>query len=108
MLERVFLIAALFLGADAPFAAFGWTYFGRLSPSLFYSDLLFVEGSFVLVIGVFIAVARAWGERPKPENDESIDENENDGTPHFSVQMMFVGAILIALSILVGTFATLT
>ena len=104
MLERVFLIAALFLGADAPFAAFGWTYFGRLSPSLFYSDLLFVEGSFVLVIGVFIAVARAWGERPKPETDE----NENDETPHFSVQMMFVGAILIALSILVGTFATLT
>jgi len=107
MLERVFLIATFFLAADALFAAFGWTHFGRLSPALFYSDLLFTEGTFVLVIGVFIAVARAWGERPQPETDESTDENENEGTPHFSLQMMFVGAVLIALSIVVGTFTML-
>ncbi len=106
VLKRVFLIAAFFLVADVVIAALSWTSFGRLSPAVFYSDLLFVEGSFILVIGVFIAVVRAWGE-PEPEADESTVENENDASPHFSLQMMFVGAILIALSVTVGTFTML-
>lgn len=106
VLQKAFLIVAFFFIADVLIAALSWTSFGRLSPVLFLSDLFFLEGSAFMAIGIFIAVAMAWRE-PQSKADESTVESENDEGPHFSIQMMFVGAILIALSIVAGTLSPL-
>lgn len=106
VLRRVFLIAAFLGVADTLISAVGWTYLGRLSPAILLSDLLFLEGSAFLAVGIFFAVSRTW-RGPQHETDESTDENENDASPHFSIQMMIVGAVLIALAVGVGTLSPL-
>lgn len=77
------------------------------SNAVILSDLLFIEGTIILTLGIFIAVVRAWQEtRPLPS--QSGEETSNAETPdkkhlHFSTQMMIIGAVLIGLSITVGT-----
>jgi len=106
VLKQVFLAAALFGVADTLISAVGWTYLGRSSPALLLSDLLFLEGSLILAIGTFIAVTRSWRE-PQSKTDQSTEESENNENPHFSVHMIIVGAMLIALSVVFGTLSTL-
>lgn len=108
-LKNAFLLVSSLSILDVLVAALGGSYLsqnvgaflGKSSPVIL-TDLLFLEGTIILTIGIFIAVARAWQEaEPKP--DQSTEKNENDEDPHFSIQMIIVGAILIGLSITVGT-----
>jgi len=77
------------------------------STTINLSNLLFIEGAFILAIGTFIAVARAWQE-PKPSSEPTTQpadsaEQIGDERIHNSTLMIIVGAVLIGLSILVGT-----
>lgn len=70
------------------------------------SNLLFFEGAVIFAIGTFIAVARAWQETmPSSEPTQITDSTEQteDKRIHPSTLMMIGGAVLIGLSILVGT-----
>lgn len=95
------LVAALgnfYLGENAG------TFLGK-SIKVNLSDLLFIEGSVVLAIGTFIEVAKAWG---KPSREASTEATENVKQIHKRIQvgvlLLLIGAILIGLSIIIGTF----
>jgi hypothetical protein len=105
VLQKVFLVTTLFGVANILITVVSWTNLGRSSPTILFSDLLFFEGSLILVIGTFIAVVRAWRE-PEPKTNKSTEENESDEGPHFSVLMIIIGVVLIVLAVAVGTAAT--
>ena len=94
-----------FLGASYLSENIG-TFIGK-SGTVIFSDFLFLEGSITLAIGIFIAVAVEW-EKTKPlsEPSKEIDPNTEE-TPrkwmNIGVLMIVVGAVLIGLSITVGT-----
>lgn len=77
------------------------------SRTVILSDLLFLEGAVIFAIGTFIAVARAWPETklPSEPTTEIADNAEltRDKRIRPGILTMIVGAILMALSMMVGT-----
>jgi hypothetical protein len=80
---------------------------GKSRTVILLSDLLFLEGTVIFAIGIFIAVARAWQETtPSSETARETTDNVEQTAKrqiHFGMLMVIVGAILIGLSITVGT-----
>lgn len=111
-LTIVLKIVLLLLLFDVLVAALGNFYLGENAGILLgksikvnLSDLLFIEGAVILAIGTFIEVAKAWGEKPSPETTAEVTENvkQIQKRIHVGVLLLIVGAILIGLSIMVGT-----
>jgi len=80
---------------------------GKSRTVLLFVDLLFLEGSVILAVGTFIAAARAvWETQPssKTSTETTVNAKQTPKKPiHFSMLMVIIGAILICLSIIVGT-----
>lgn len=82
------------------------TFLGK-SRTVILSDLLFLEGSVIFAIGTFVAIIRfLYEERPSHETTTKTTENSGQ-TPEkqidLSILLMLTGAVLIGLSIAVGT-----
>lgn len=94
-----------FLGASYLSENIG-AFVGKSGTGIF-SDLLFLEGAFILAIGIFIAVAIEWEKNPLSKSSKETDSNSEE-TPereiNIGVRMIIVGAILIGFSIIVGAF----
>ncbi len=113
LLERVSLVTILFLVVDILItyvgSYIGWISSGGASMALLLSNLLFLEGSAILAIGIYIAVAKAWSEPPKKTEPQqqveetAVESEDVNPNPRYSTLMIFVGAILIVISIAVGT-----
>lgn len=77
------------------------------SRTVILSDLLFLEGAVIFAAGSFITFARTKLET-KPSAESTTETNDNteqtrDKQIHIGIQMMIAGAILIGLSMTVGT-----
>ena len=77
------------------------------SRTVILSDLLFLEGAVIFAIGIFIAIARA-GHKKKPSSEPTTEITDNaeptrDKRIRPGILMMIVGAILMGLSMMVGT-----
>jgi hypothetical protein len=82
------------------------TAFGR-GTIVTLSNLLFLEGAIILPIGIFIAVAIAW-QKTNPQSETTTETTDNveqtqEKRLNIGVLMIIIGAILIGLSITVGT-----
>jgi len=82
------------------------TFLGK-SSTVILSDLLFLEGAVIFAIGTFIALLRPKLER-EPLQKPSTETTDNAGQTrekriHLRILMMIIGAILIGLSITIGT-----
>lgn len=111
--ENILLVVSCLGFFDVFVAAIGAPYLSEnigaflgKSRTVIVSDLLFLEGTIILTIGIFIWVVRAWEEPkklPSQSKDQTIKEKlTGEKRVHFSTQMIIVGAILIGLSIIVG------
>jgi len=81
---------------------------GALSESIpkNLSNLLFLEGTIIFAIGIFIAVIKAWREpesSPAPV-EETLDDKEQTREKRMNkgVLLMIVGVILMGLAIIVA------
>jgi len=101
----IFDVLVAVLGASYLSGNIG-TFLGK-SGTAILSDFLFLEGVVILAIGILIAVARAWQETtPSSESTTGVADNVEQ-TPKKRISlgmlMVIIGAILIGLSITVGT-----
>jgi len=81
------------------------TFMGK-SRFVILSDLLFIEGSMILAIGIFISVVKAWPRKqPSPKSTENTKSNGGpiQRSMHLGILVVIAGAILMGLSIIVGT-----
>ncbi len=112
--KNVLLIVSSLSTFDVLVAVLGATYlsenigtFWGKSRTVILSDLLFLEGAVIFAIGTFIAVAKA-AQKIKPFSKPSTETTVNaeqirEKRIHPSILMMIIGAILMGLSITVGT-----
>jgi len=104
--KKVLLIVSSLAILDVLMTVLGAPFLGK-PRVVILSDLLFEEGAVIFAIGIFIAVARAWQEKePSSEpTTEITDDAEQTSKRRISlgVLMLIIGAILIGLSITVGT-----
>ena len=113
--RNIILILLLLLILDALVSFLGASYLSEKvgaflgkSGTLIFSDLLFLEGTIVLAAGTLIAVA-VESEKTKPlsksskETDPNTEETPEKGI-NIGVLIIIVGAVLIGLSMTVGTF----
>lgn len=112
--KNVLLIVSSLLIFDVLVTALGAPYFsGNIgaflgkSGTVILSDLLFLEGAVIFAIGAFIAFATA-GHETKLSSEPTTDTTDNaEPTRHKRIDpgilMMIVGAILMGLSMMVGT-----
>ena len=112
--KKVFLIVSSLLIFDVLVTVLGGSYLSEnigtflgKSRIVILSDLLFFEGEVILAIGIFIAVASAWTEmKPSSEPTTEITGNAEltrDKRIGLGILVIIVGAILMGLSIMVGT-----
>lgn len=112
--KKVLLIVLSLLILDALVAVLGapylseniGTFLGK-SKTVILSDLLFLEGAVIFAIGTFIAVSRFMQEK-EPLYEPSTGTTDNGGQTRekrigAGILMMIIGAILMALSITIGT-----
>lgn len=111
--RKALVIIAFLSICDALVAFSGASYLSRnigaflgKSPTVILSDLLFLEGVIVFATGSFIAVATAT-QKTEPSSNSSTDiADDAEQTPkrkNTGTLMMITGAVLIGLSITVGT-----
>jgi hypothetical protein len=111
--EYVLLIVSLFLIADALAAFLGGPYltthvgaFLSASTIVVLSDLLFIEGALIFAVGTFIALAssmRRTNPPPEPAPEEELESEQIQKRPvHPIVIIIFIGIVLIGLSMVVG------
>lgn len=112
--KNVLLVVLSLLILDALVAVLGapylskniGTFIGKSNMGIL-SDLLFLEGAVIFAIGTFIAVLRFMQEREPlyrsstetPNNEGQTREKRTDA----SILMIIIGAILVGLSITIGT-----
>ena len=112
--KNVLLIVSSLLIFDVLVTVLGASYlsgnigaFLGKSRTVILSDLLFLEGAVIFAIGIFIAVARALQEtKPSSEPTTEITDNAEltrDKRINPSILTMIAGAILMGLSMMVGT-----
>lgn len=112
--KKVLFIVLSLLILDALVAVFGapylseniGTFLGK-SKTVILSDLLFLEGAVIFAIGTFIAVLRFMKEKePLYETSTETTDNEEQTREKridAGILMIIIGAILMGLSITVGT-----
>lgn len=114
--KKVFLIVSSLLIFDVLVTVLGGSYLSEnigtflgKSRIVILSDLLFFEGEVILAIGIFIAVASAWTEmKPSSEPTTEITGNAEltrEKRIGLGILVIIVGAILMGLSIMVGTLS---
>jgi len=112
--KNILLIVSSLLIFDVLLAGLGGSYLSEnigtflgKSRTVILSDLLFLEGVPIFAIGTFIAVAKA-AQKIEPSSEQTTERTNNaEQTParriNIGTLLIIVGAILIGLSIAVGT-----
>lgn len=112
--RSILLIISSLLIFDVLLAGLGGSYLSEnigaflgKSQTVILSDLLFLEGVPIFVIGIFIAVAKS-AQKMKPPSEQSTETTENVNQTltrriDIGTLLIIVGAILIGLSITAGT-----
>jgi len=111
--KNVLLIVVSLLILDALVAVLGapylsantGTFLGK-SKTVILSDLLFLEGAVIFGVGTFIVVLRSMYEKLsyKPSTETSDNAGQTrEKRLHPSILMMVIGAILMGLSVTIGT-----
>jgi len=100
------ILDALVAVLGAPYlSANTGTFLGK-SSTVILSDLLFLEGAVIFAIGTLIVILRSMHEKLsyKPSTETTDNgEQTREKRMHHSILMMIIGAILMGLSITVGT-----
>jgi len=112
--KNVLLTLFFMLIADVLVAVLGASYLSEnigtflgKSRTVILSDLLFLEGALILAIGTLVAVARAVLETklpPRPSTGTTANsEQTREKRINPETLMIIIGAILLGLSVTVGT-----
>ena len=100
------ILDALVTVLGAPYlSANTGTFLGK-SSTVILSDLLFLEGAVIFAIGTLIVVLRSMHEKlsykPSTETTDNAGQTREKRL-HPSILMMVIGAILMGLSVTIGT-----
>jgi len=100
------ILDALVAVLGAPYLSANTGIFLGKSKTVILSDLLFLEGAVIFGVGTFIVVLRSMHEKlsykPSTETPDNAGQTREKRL-HPSILMMVIGAILMGLSITVGT-----